>query len=84
MNPEEMIQEIALDDAPVQVAILDLSLVVVKCVKVLNFKCFDVIIDLRRRNRELEEIIEKLKSRPGGDHYLEAEKDFEESRNDMI
>ena len=52
--------------------------------KVLNFKCFDVIIDLRRRNRELEEIIEKLKSRPGGDYYLEAEKDFEESRNDMI
>ncbi|HEY4714773.1 MAG TPA: hypothetical protein VIH30_11115, partial [Aquirhabdus sp.] len=43
-----------------------------KSVKMLNCKDLTLIADLRRRIRELEEIIEELKSLPGGYYYLEA------------
>ena len=55
-----------------------------KSVKVLNCKDLTLIADLRRKVKELEEIIEELKSLPGGLYYLEAEKDFKERENDMI
>src|SRR3990172_8527075 len=51
-----------------------------KSVKMLNCKYLTLIADLRRKVKELEEIIEELKSLPGGYYYLEAKKDFEERR----